>query len=75
MFMFFLCAPVLYFIEKVHNALPIVREVQYKQHQNNNRRNIEFQILKRVKHQRQIEEEEDNRDITSIQFAILIPMK
>ena len=75
MFMFFLCPPVLYFIEKVHNTLPVVCKIQYQQHQNHDGRNIEVQILKRVKHQRQIEEEEDNRDITSIQFAILVPMK
>ena len=66
MFMFFLCAPVLYFIEKVHNTLPIVREIQCKQHQNDDGGNIEVQILKRVKHQRQIKEEEDDRDIARI---------
>ena len=52
-----------------------MRKVQYKQHQNHYGGDIQIQIFKRVKHECQVKEEEYNRNIFGIQFAILIPMK
>ena len=52
-----------------------MRKVQYKQHQNYNRCNIQIEVLKCIKHKCKIKEEEDNWHILRIKLAILIPMK
>ena len=52
-----------------------MRKIQYKQHQNHNRRNIQIEVLECIKHKRQIKEEEDDRNILRIQLPILIPVK
>jgi hypothetical protein len=68
-------APIFQCSKEIHNALPVMRKIQYKQHENHNRSNIQIEVLKCIKHKCKIKEEEDNRYILRIQLAILIPVK
>ena len=67
--------PVFDCIKEFHDSLPVMIQVQYQQHQNNNCCHIQVKVFKCIKHQCQIKEEEYNGNIFRIQFAILVPMK
>ena len=58
-----LTAPVFKCSKEIHNTLPVMRKIQYKQHQYHDGRNIQIKILKCIKHECKIKEEEDNRHI------------